>query len=249
VALCRLCCWDGDVVHAFRDVFAARLPHLTPPRRASLWAGLRDSWVGYFRPLMPSSLAAAGDSAAATSVPAPADDSAFAAGRKSRLAEYDVAFDVGRILHLNGELAAAQSWYVASLRAVDAGSAVTAFNLGLCCEALGQPAFAAAWWQRAVTLSGGRHAAARRALHQEGSGREEARPPTHTSSGSTAIADSPRGGETDDEADADEQLAPSASLVNGRRAGSTDGSAVTPEASLSLPSFRNVRMFAAPAGR
>jgi len=247
VALCRLCCWDGDVVHAFRDVFAARLPHLTPPRRFSLWAGLRDSWVGYFRPLMPPSLAAAGATGAATSVPARAEDSAFAAGRRSRLAEYDVAFDVGRILHLNGELAAAQSWYVASLRAVDASSAVTAFNLGLCCEALGQPAFAAAWWQRAVALSGGRHAAARRALHQEGSGRVGARTPTHSSSGSSALACSPRGGgETEDESE-DEQLALSASLVNGRRADSSDGSAAAPEASLSLPSFRNVRMFAASA--
>jgi hypothetical protein len=244
VALCRLCCWDGDAVHAFRDVFAARLPHLTPPRRASLWVGLRDSWVGYFRPLMPQSLAAAG--AAAASVPALAEDSAFAAGRKSRLAEYDVAFDIGRILHLNGEAAAAQSWYVASLRAVDASSAVTAFNLGLCCEALGQPAFAAAWWQRAVALSGGRHAAARRALHAESSGREAALTPTHTSSDSIASVSSSRGGETEDESEA-EHLAPSITSAHRRQAGSNEDSAAAPEASVSLPSFRNVRMFACAA--
>ncbi len=48
IALCRLSNWDPDTFYKFRDLIAARLPSLSPPRRQQIFDGISIMWKKAF---------------------------------------------------------------------------------------------------------------------------------------------------------------------------------------------------------
>lgn len=209
VALCALLHWDGDAVHQFRGIFALRLRTLTPPRRHSLWSGLLTAWAGAYLPVLPP--AGAVDGSDGDDDADDGDDGktgrqtarAQLGSKAAQLSEYDVPFDIGRIVHLGAgsagssdrdsspaasglakkvsataaasgaashgctsHLAAAQAWYMESLRRVSPRCPTTAFNLALCCLGLGQTALARGWLAAALAYSGGQHLQARQCVRE-----------------------------------------------------------------------------------
>lgn len=250
VALCALLHWDGDAVHQFRGIFALRLRTLTPPRRHSLWSGLLAAWAGAYLPVLPPAASddsdddsdssrsdhdQAGSAQAARSQAARKGAAAARAPSvSSQLSEYDVPFDIGRIVQIGAaaapasasadsdgdglgigdgsagvraaasaaseaqvdgypsHLAAAQAWYLESMRRVSPRCPTTAYNLALCCLGLGQQGLARGWLAAALAYSGGKHVHAAQCLREL---QDQDEDDDDSGSGS--------GGKSEDEADLD----------------------------------------------
>lgn len=277
VALCALLHWDGDAVHQFRGIFALRLRTLTPPRRHSLWSGMLTAWAGAYLPVLPPAAGDAedeeeeegeddeGGSGGPEDGADPGGGRRKAAGKQaaaggmvsSQQSEYDVPFDIGRIVQLgagagaalassryagapstsgSGEkraisaagaadsdsypshLAAAQAWYLESMRRVSPRCPTTAFNLALCCLGLGQQGLARGWLAAALAYSGGKHVQAAQCLRELQDDDED-------DDDEDGSRDSEEEGDSDSDSDSDSDVGSAReSTVAGSASGSDDES-------------------------